>query len=35
MWFTDDARRVHLVDFDWRANDMFTSTYDFGDYWQH
>ena len=34
-YFADDARRVHLGDFPWRANDRFTYTYDFGDYWRH
>ncbi|GAB2798399.1 MULTISPECIES: plasmid pRiA4b ORF-3 family protein [Hymenobacter] len=34
-WFTDDARRIHLGDFEWRVKDRFTYTYDFGDYWQH
>ena len=34
-YFADDARRVHLGDFPWRANDKFTYTYDFGDYWLH
>ncbi len=34
-WYVEDARRVHLGDFAWRANDKFTYTYDFGDYWQH
>ena len=33
--FADDARRVHLGEFPWRAGDTFTYTYDFGDYWQH
>jgi len=35
LYFADDARRVHLGDFPWRAGDRFTYTYDFGDYWQH
>ena len=35
IYFADDARRVHLGDFPWRASDRFTYTYDFGDYWQH
>ncbi|WP_345125916.1 plasmid pRiA4b ORF-3 family protein [Hymenobacter antarcticus] len=35
LYFADDARRVHLGDFPWRANDKFTYTYDFGDYWLH
>ncbi|OGX89629.1 hypothetical protein BEN47_19595 [Hymenobacter lapidarius] len=33
IYFAGDARRVHLGDFPWRANDKFT--YDFGDYWLH
>jgi len=35
IYFADDPRRVHLGDFPWRANDKFTYTYDFGDYWLH
>ena len=35
IYFADDARWVHLGDFLWRANDKFTYTYDFGDYWHH
>lgn len=35
LYFADDARRVLLGNFPWRANDKFTYTYDFGDYWQH
>ncbi len=34
-YFADNSCRVHLGDFEWRANDRFTYTYDFGDYWQH
>ena len=30
IYFADDARRVHLGDFPWRAGDKFTYTYDTG-----
>ena len=35
IYFADDARRVYLGDFLWRASDRFTYTYDFSDYWHH
>src|SRR5512135_59177 len=34
-WFSQDARQVRLVDFQFRLNERFLYEYDFGDRWQH
>ncbi len=35
LWFSQEAGRVHLADFQFRPNERFLYEYDFGDSWQH
>jgi len=34
-WYSEDARRVRLVDFHFRVNERFLYEYDFTDGWEH
>lgn len=35
LWFSQEADRVRLADFQFRTNERFLYEYDFGDAWQH